>query len=207
MKKYQNLKTIINLLFIGVPLLCFSQNTQKVKESEQIKEVKIEEEEEVKEVKEVKIEEIEEIKEIKEIKETKKTEVKEFSLTLELNKNWKIKNSYLPKTLVVKNDILKSTFKIESANFKKTQEKIFGTEEYKSVGTNFDKLYNLKAGDNAKISMKFSITNSQLKENSEIITIDKIINKKAYTIKATITKNCSKCKEEFESIVDSMEQL
>lgn len=189
MKKNQNLKTIINLLLIGVPLLCFSQKTQKVKEIEQIKEIEIEE---------VKVEEI---------KETKKTEVKEFSLTLELNKNWKIKNSYLPKYLVIKNNILKSTFKIQSANFKKTQKKIFGTEEYKSIGANFEKLNNLKAENNEKISMKFSTIDSQLKENSEIITIDKIINKRAYKIKATIPKNCSKCKEEFESIVDSMEQL
>lgn len=55
--------------------------------------------------------------------------------------------------------------------------------------------------------MKFSVADSQLVENSKIITIDKIINKKAYYIKAVIPKDCSKCKEEFESMVSSIEQI
>jgi hypothetical protein len=158
----KKLKTIFNLCLIGLPFMCFSQNTKKI-------------------------------------------DVEKLNISIELNENWKIKNFDVAKYILIENTKLESKFRIQNSDYQKTYEKIFKSKNLKCSRENFNKLTNLKKTKNLKIS--FNISDSKVKDNSEIITMDKIINDKAYLIKANIPYNCSKCKEEFESIISTIEQI
>lgn len=140
--------------------------------------------------------------------EKEKTEIKKFDISLELEENWKIKNKTFSRVIFVENKVLKSTFKIEFVDYKKTLDKISNTETFKDIGVDVVKLSSVQKSINgAKVHASFSRSESKLLDNSEIFTIEKIINDKAYLIEATFPKECSQCKEEFQSMVSSMEEI
>jgi hypothetical protein len=140
--------------------------------------------------------------------EKEKTEIKKFDISLELEENWKIKNKTFSRVIFVENKVLKSTFKIELVDYKKTLDKISNTETFKDIGVDVVKLSSVQKSINGtKVHASFSRSESKLLDNSEIFTIEKTINDKAYLIEATFPKGCSQCKEEFQSMVSSMEEI
>lgn len=138
---------------------------------------------------------------------TKKATIEKLNISIELAENWVIQNSRGKKCALVKNNILKSTYKIQYSDYKKTCEKISKDLNYEGLGVDLNKLSSLQLSEEEEVSMGLSVSKTELVKNSEIITIDKILNNKAYLIKATIPEDCSKCKEEFESMVSSMEHI
>ncbi|NMH87714.1 hypothetical protein [Flavivirga algicola] len=160
----RNLKTIIGLCIIGLPLFCFSQKT-------------------------------------------KKTDIDKLNISVELDENWNIKNSNTSKYVFIENKNLKTSLKIQSSDFKKAHDKIFKNKDSKCAENNLNSLYNFKENENYDIHVSFSISNSEVKKDVEIITLDKILNKNAYLIKANIPKGCEKCKDEFEIIVSSIREI
>jgi len=132
----------------------------------------------------------------------KKTDIEKFNISVELADNWKIKNSNQNKYILIENSDLKSSIRIQNSDYQETYKKIL---KNKGLEKSKEYLNRLSELNNAKI--KLSYNKSEIKEKTELISTDIIINSKAYFIKTNIPNNCSKCKKEFESMVSSIEQI
>lgn len=130
---------------------------------------------------------------------SQKMNIENFNISIDLIKDWNVKKD--TQNIVIENKYSKTSFSIENSNFDEAYEEIFNNEDLKSSEDEYKRLTSIK---NAKFNISLSDTKTEIKDETEFIIINKILNKKSYLIKANMPSNCTQCKKDFQHIVSSM---